>query len=415
MAAWYGERLVSLRLPNRVNPTIGKAMKMIKILLFSYLILQSAIVWPEAYVPKGDDVILERLPVATGERKRLRELRSQANKNLGDYKLALTLARDYIALGRANSDPRYYGYAEALLTPWLDAQNGQPDALVLRATILQNRHDFQAALSDLKAALKLNPRLPQAWLTLAAVYEVQGDYPSALRSCLALARFSASLTATICLNSAVSLSGQAQTSYQQLALAVDSVQGNQEELTWAYTLLAELAERLNRVQEADNWYQKAIAQNYRSVYMLASYADFLLDHNRPDEVIELLQGETRADILLLRLTLAEQQRPHKDFNQHAELINDRIAAAKARGDTVHQGDEARFSLYVLKDAETALKLATSNWAVQKEPRDARILLEAALAANKLDAALRVLKFMEQTRLEDARLTPLLEQAKGQQS
>jgi tetratricopeptide (TPR) repeat protein len=387
-------------------------MKLIKIILVSCLILQSAVIWPEAYVPKGDDEILERLPIATGERKRLRELRLQANKNSGDYKLALTLARDYIALGRSNSDPRYYGYAEALLTPWLDAQNGQPDALVLRATILQNRHDFHAALSDLKTALKLNPRLSQAWLTLAAVCEVQGDYPSALRSCLALARFSASLTATICLNSALSLSGQAQTSYQQLAVAVDSIQGNQEELTWAYTLLAELAERLNRLQEADNWYQKAITQGHRSVYLLTSYADFLLDHNRSDEVIDLLQGETRADTLLLRLTLAEQQLKHKDFNQHRELINDRIAAAKTRGDTVHQGDEARFTLHVLKDAETALKLAISNWAVQKEPRDARIVLEAALASKKPDAALPILKFMEQTHLEDARLMPLLEQAKG---
>ena len=389
-------------------------MKLIEIILFSCLMLQSAVVWPEAYIPKDDDEILERLPIATGERIRLKELQLQANKKPGDYNFALSLARDYIALGRTNSDPRYYGYAEALLTPWLSAQNQQPEALVLRATILQNRHDFQAALTDLKTALQLNPRIPEAWLTLAAVYEVQGDYPAALRSCLALARFSASLAATICLNSALSLSGQAQTSYQQLAVAVDSIQGNQEELTWAYTLSAELAERLNRLQEADNWYQKAITQNHRSVYLLTSYADFLLDHNRPDEVIDLLQGETRADTLLLRLTLAEQQLQHKDFNQHAELIKDRIAAAKTRGDTVHQGDEARFSLHVLEDAEMALKLATSNWAVQKEPRDARILLEAAIAAKKPDAALPVLKFMEQTHLEDARLTPLLEQAKGQQ-
>ena len=389
-------------------------MKLIEIILFSCLMLQSAVVWPEAYIPKDDDEILERLPIATGERIRLKELQLQANKKPGDYNFALSLARDYIALGRTNSDPRYYGYAEALLTPWLSAQNQQPEALVLRATILQNRHDFQAALTDLKTALQLNPRIPEAWLTLAAVYEVQGDYPSALRSCLALARFSAALTTTTCINSALGLSGQAQSAYGQLVAAISNTQGDLEEMTWTYNLLAELAERLNRVQEADNWYEKAINQNYRSVYLLASYADFLLDHKRADEVIELLRGETRADTLLLRLTLAEQQLQHKDFNQHAELIKDRIAAAKTRGDTVHQGDEARFSLHVLEDAEMALKLATSNWAVQKEPRDARILLEAAIAAKKPDAALPVLKFMEQTHLEDARLTPLLEQAKGQQ-
>lgn len=387
-------------------------MNLIKTILCSCLVLQSVTAWPEAYIPKDDVEVLERLPVATAERKRLRDLRFQLNENPGDYRLALDLARDYIALGRSNSDPRYYGNAEALLTPWLSAQNERPDALVLRATILQNRHAFQAALSDLKKVLQLNSRLPQAWLTLAAVYEVQGDYSSALRSCLALARFSASLTVTTCIHSALSLSGKAQTSYEQLTAAVTNTQGDPEEMTWAYTLLAELAERLNLAQEADGWYQKAKAQGHRSVYLLTSYADFLLDQNRPDDVVDLLQGETRADTLLLRLTLAEQRLQHKDYNQHVELIKDRIAAAKARGDTVHQGDESRFSLHVLKDAQTALELAISNWAVQKEPRDARIVLEAAVAAKQPDVAIPVLKFMEQTRLEDARLAPLLERAKG---
>ena len=387
-------------------------MNIIKLILVAWLVLQSVAVWAEAYVPKDDSEVLERLPVATGERKRLRELRIRLKESPGNVRLALGLARDYIALGRSDSDPRYYGYAEAILIPWLYAQNLQPDALVLRATILQNRHDFQSALAALKTALKLNPRLPQAWLTLASVFEVQGDYASALRSCLVLAKFSASLTAAICISSALSLSGQARSSYEQLVSAVADVKGDPEELSWAYVILAEMAERLNLSKEAESWYQKAIATAHRSVYLLATYADFLLDHNRPAEVLDLLQGETRADALLLRLTLAEQRLQHKQFNQHADLIKDRMAAAKSRGDTVHQGDESRFTLHVLKDEQTALKLAVSNWAVQKEPRDARILLEAAVASKQLNAALPVVKFIEQMRLEDARLAPLLKLAKG---
>jgi tetratricopeptide (TPR) repeat protein len=390
----------------------GKIMNIFKLILVAWLVLQSVASWAEAYVPKDDSEVLERLPVATGERKRLRELRVQLKENPGNIRLALGLARDYIALGRSNSDPRYYGYAEAILKPWLYSQNLQPDALVLQATILQNRHDFQSALADLKTALKLNPRLPQAWLTQASVFEVQGDYSSALRSCLVLARFSASLTAAICINSALSLSGQARSSYEQLISAVADVKGDPEELTWAYVILAEMAERLNLSKEAESWYQKAIAIGHRSIYLLATYADFLLDHNRPAEALDLLQEETRADTLLLRLTLAEQRLQHKDFNQHAELIKDRIAAAKARGDKVHQGDESRFTLHVLKDGQAALKLAISNWAVQKEPRDARILLEAALVSKQFNAALTVVKFIEQTHLEDARLVPLLKLAKG---
>lgn len=384
----------------------------IRLTIVAWIALQSPLAWPEAYIPKDDAEVLERLPVATGERKQLRALRSQVTENPGSYHLALNLARDYIALGRLNSDPRYYGYAEAVLTPWLKSTNEYPDALVLRATILQNRHDFQPALTDLKSALNRIPRLPQAWLILAAIYEVQGDYPAALRSCLALARLTDSLVATVCIHSSLSLSGQAQASYEQLVGVVSNSNDEPEEMIWAYTLLGELAERLNLVGEAEGWYQKAFGQSHRSVYLLATYADFLLDHNRTDEVIGLLQGETRADTLLLRLALAEQRSKHKDFNQHAGLIQDKMAAAKARGDTAHQGDEARFTLQVLKDAEAALRLALTNWDVQKEPRDARILLETALAAKRPDAALPVVKFIEQTRLQDARLQPLLKLVKG---
>jgi tetratricopeptide (TPR) repeat protein len=379
----------------------------IRLTIVAWIALKSPFAWPEAYIPKDDSEVLERLPIATGERKQLSELRSQVNKNPGNYRLALNLARDYIALGRFNSDPRYYGYAEAVLTPWLKNTNEHPDALVLRATILQNRHDFQSALADLKLALTHNPKLPHAWLTLAAVYEVQGDYPAALSSCLALARFSSSLTTSVCMSSVLSLSGQAQFSYEQLVGVVSNANGDPEELTWVYTLLGELAERLNMVKEAEGWYKKAIAQDRRSVYLLATYADFLLNHNRTDEIIELLQGETRADPLLLRLTLAEQRSQHKDFIQHARLIEDKMVAAKARGDTVHQGDEARFTLHVLKDAKTALRLAINNWDVQKEPRDAYILLESSLAARQPGAALPVVKFIEQNHLEDARLQSLL--------
>ena len=387
-------------------------MKLIKAILFSYLLLQNISAWSEAYIPSNDSEVLEQLPVATPEKKRLRALQNQAQSKPNDYPLALNLAKNYIELGRSHSDPRYYGYAEAILQPWLSPQDAQPDALVLKATILQNRHDFQPALTNLKSALNLNPRLPEAWLTLAAIYEVQGEYKHALRSCLALTKFTTSLASTTCINSVLSLSGQALTAYQQLSAAIVEAQGEPAEMTWAYNLLAELAERLNLDKEAEGWYQKALAQNYRSVYLLSSYADFLLDHHRYKEVLNLLDKETQVDTLLLRLTLAEQQLQHDNFNAHVKLLKSKIAAAKARGDRVHQGDEARFALHILNDPKTALSLAISNWAVQKEPRDARIIMEAAIAAKQPDATLPVFEFLEKTHLEDARIQALLKLAKG---
>jgi hypothetical protein len=65
---------------------------------------------------------------------------------------------------------------------------------------------------------------------------------------------------------------------------------------------------------------------------------------------------------------------------------------------------------VLNQPEAALALAETNWVVQREPRDARILLEAALASGKAQQALQpLLSFLAQSKLQDARLQALLTQ------
>jgi len=73
---------------------------------------------------------------------------------------------------------------------------------------------------------------------------------------------------------------------------------------------------------------------------------------------------------------------------------------------VHPGEEARFTLHLLDQAEAALTLAQENWAIEREPIDARLLLEASLAARKVDAATPILNWLEKTRLEDVHLSRL---------
>jgi len=130
-------------------------------------------------------------------------------------------------------------------------------------------------------------------------------------------------------------------------------------------------------------------------------------------VVKLLKDETRADGLLLRLTRAEQQLNLPEADTHIAILKARFAASKMRGDNTHQGDEARFLLYLLKQPEPALALAKLNWGVQHEPRDARILLESALAVGKSKPqAQPTLDFLIQNRLQDARLQPLVAQFGG---
>lgn len=71
----------------------------------------------------------------------------------------------------------------------------------------------------------------------------------------------------------------------------------------------------------------------------------------------------------------------------------RFDAARLRGDLLHQKEESRFALALLGQTDRALALAQANFKLQREPADARILLEAALAAKQPAAAQPALDWM----------------------
>ncbi|NJA08398.1 hypothetical protein HC024_22105 [Methylococcaceae bacterium WWC4] len=380
-------------------------------LLLTVLLAFGPIALGRAFVPADDDRVLEVLPERGGDLQ-LRALREQLRATPDDRALALQLVERYIALGRAEADPRYFGRAEAVLVP-LVRSNPSAEMLTLRAVLAQNRHDFSAALADLRRALALRPRLAGAWLTQAAIHQVQGRYPEALQSCLTVSRLAADLAGRVCVESVLADSGQLEPAYRRLA-GLLSVVGPEsaEERQWAWTVLAEMAERLGDAEAAERHYRRALAIGRLSAYPLAGFADFLLDRQRYAEVLELLTGEQRADGLLLRLALAERQLGHSEAEGHRRTLAARFADSRRRGDTSHQGDEARFELQLNSEPEQALALAAANWQVQREPRDARILLEAAIAAGKFEAARDVLTFLAETGLEDARLRDLAARVAG---
>ena len=242
------------------------------------------------------------------------------------------------------------------------------------------------------------------------ILEVQGDYQGALRSCLPLLRLHNPLMATGCISSATSLSGQAEKSYQGLRQALENeTSPNVQEQLWVLTVLAEIAVRLGRDHDAEQHFNQALSLGLRDTYLLSAYADFLLDQNRPAEVQILLQDDIRPDGLLLRLALAEQQLNAPQLKQHVENLRARFAENRLRSDARHLRLEARFALQLLKEPTQALELARENWAIQREPADARIFLEAALQNENPAEAKPVVDWLKSVRLEDVHLEHLVAQ------
>ena len=105
------------------------------------------------------------------------------------------------------------------------------------------------------------------------------------------------------------------------------------------------------------------------------------------------------DGLLLRLALAQKALQWPEADTTVATLRARFDASRARGDTVHRREEARFQLMLNNDAEAALRLAQDNWNVQREPADLRILAEAAHATGDAAALEMVRQWLATTKLE----------------
>lgn len=357
--------------------------------------------------PSSSTVLLQRAP---GAAKALRANRGMALPS--DPAQRVNAAQAAIDRARSTGDPRYYGQAQALLGSDWNAAAPSPPVRLLRATLLQQRHDFAGALRDLDALLAADPRNAQARLIRASIYMVQGEPLRARSDCAALIGQTGLLVAATCIGSAGSLSGQAASALQAIELSLAREPEAPSAIRiWALTQAAEIAERLGDLPRATEHYATALAESAAAgendVYLKAAHADFLLDQQRAAEVKTLLADETDFDPLLLRLALAEAQlRADSAATLHLKELLDRIALAASRGDPPHSREQAMAALYLQRDAKAALRLAQANWAEQREPADARLLLQAAINVQNKTAAQPVLDWMQQTKIEDVRLTSL---------
>jgi len=355
------------------------------------------------HIPSADDVVLERLPERSDPSLReIKRLRVALDANPRDAGLRVRLARRAIEASRETGDPRFLGQAQAALAPWW-VQNDPPAAvLLLRATIRQSLHDFAGAIADLDRLIVENPANGQALLTRATVLTVVGKYDEARADCDRIVRLTMPLVVAGCMAGPESLSGRAEHAYQTLAeslvRAPDADPGLRE---WALTLAAEISQRRGDPTLAETHFRAALSLDARDPYLQAAYADFLLDHERPSEVVRLLKDGTRNDSLLLRLAMAESRLPElrADFEVHRADLAARFDAARRRGDSLHRREEARYTLELAHEAGSALKLAQENWQIQREAADLRILVAAAVAAGDSAALQEARHWADGHRLE----------------
>lgn len=389
-------------------------IRQLRYALYALLLLAAAPVWAaiQPYIPKSPQVVLQHVPNSSDPRvRRFQQLRSQLNRAPRDLQRALSLAKAYLDYGRSTGDARYVGRAMAVIEPWLRARPLPIPVQLMHATLLQTRHQFKDSRAELNTLLKRDPGNAQAWLTLATVAMVQADYPAANDACVHLAQVGGNFYGLLCTAQLRSLRGQAQQAYTLLTM-IEQPSPHEPADFKAYIegLLAEAAMRLGKDEEADAHFRAALQWAPGDNFLLADYADFLLDRNRPKEVITLLADYGQSDTSFLRTVFAEAALHDPNAGRDAAEMQARFAAMEQRGSTLYQREHAEFVLRIRHNPAAALKLAKQNWNVQRAPQDMRICLQAALAADRPQAAKPVLALLAQSHLQDAVIEQLTKQA-----
>ncbi len=366
------------------------------------------------YRPAADDDVLQEVPStkdpAVADMRKLRLALDVAPQSLTAAK---QLADAYVDYSRQIGDAHYAGYAEAVIAPWVNSPSPPASALVTEATILQYRHQFGEAKDLLQKALKSDPRSLQAWLTLANLGMVQGEYQAAAKSCVQVTNLSVEV-GLVCTANLRSYIGQARQSLEILRqVESSSVDAPANFRAWVQGLMAESAERIGDWPLAEAHYRNALQLQPEDNFLLVAYADFLLDRNRPREVLPLLADHTQSDTAFLRIALAEAALHSDQVQRYTWVMAARFEALRARGSEYFGREESRFALQLQHDPQTALDMGLRNWQVQRAPWDARVVLEAALAAKQPRAATDVLEFVAKTKLEDPVIEPMAQQLRAQ--
>ena len=376
--------------------------------LFAALLAQPAQAAP--FTPKSDAEVVERLPGRASDPsiRRVDSLRKQLAARPDDAALRIEIARRYFDMAMAQGDPRYVGYASAALAPLEKSTTSNANYPRALGLIQQFSHNFEGALTNLNKAAVLNPQSPEPLLWRTAIFMVQARYAEATAECkrvMPLVATTQPLLGTGCTAYVQATTGQLGAAFQTLSAEVAAqapvlTKTDPGLLLWEDTRLAEMANRLGRFDKAQAYFTEAMALGVTDQFLLGAYSDFLLAQKRPVEVIKLLSDWERSDILLLRLALAGKDTRDPRAAGWATQLRDRFQAATLRGDRLHEQEAARFELDIENNPVKALKLASNNYAVQKEPRDAETLMRAALAAGQPKAAQPALDWMTSSGYED---------------
>jgi hypothetical protein len=401
--------------------------------IFLILIILPVSTLAESFIPSSDSIVVEHLPKQHRLFASLLSTRiTSSNETSGSMEqdsiaqisirnsLNETIEHAYqnLELARQYADPRFYGYTEALIAPWLitsGSSNDKPPLkiLLVQAIIEQAKHNFNDALTLLDTILTEDPGNSQALLTRASLLQVMGKYAQASQDCKALVGTIPNSISFPCIASVASMNGQLAKSYSLLKKIAEHTTGSlttvdTSQKRWLLVLLGDMADRLGDTRASQSYLMAATHCLCADSYANEAYADFLIQQKEYIKMIDFSNQVAPTIGMMVRQNLAYSQINDPKASIVAKKIGNLFFQAKSRKGIQHYREQAYYALYVEKNMTNALVLSKINWQRQKEPLDFRLYLQAALHTKSTTDINLITRWMQINKLEDVHLDTLLE-------
>jgi protein involved in temperature-dependent protein secretion len=396
--------------------------------LLGLVVALSPVAAQERYRPSEAAVVLSSSVHATsGRQNALRALDKAWRAQPQNLPAALAYARAVFTLGLTEGDLRWYGSAQAALTPWWAAADLPAEAYFLRGLVKQGFHDFQDGLQDINRAIALEPARAEFWSWRFALHLLLADMTAAQKDIEEIGRLFGLEEAQVYRAVLLYRTGQPLPAVEMLGQAIRSVKfQDASSQDWLGFHLGEAHRVAGQAAKALAVWGQRLKASPQSHLIRLSLADLLNQQGqyRQAQTIAMAANSsgnaqnntaTMTDALLMQAVLASRGLKDPNESRLASQLEARLQSQALRQEALIERPKLIYQIAYGHDVKAGLALSIDNWQLQKEPPDALLFVQAALALGQAHAAEPVVSWAEKTGYTDPQLTPLLAQLKAHPS
>ena len=377
----------------------------------------------ERFVPKASEVVLSASVHTSGGRaSSLRALDQAWRAQPQDLPAALAYARAVFTLGFNEGDLRWFGSAKAALMPWWQATDLPADGHFMRGLVKQGFHDFDGGLQDINQAITLNPERAEFWSWRFALHLLQANMGASRQDAEDIARRFGPQEGHIYSAVLAYRTGQALTAVQKLSasMRLPDYQDAASQV-WIGFHLGEALRVAQQPEQAIALWQRLLQAHPQSHLLRLSLADLLNQQGqfRQAKAVATAQAtpsnSNLTDALLMQAVLSSRGLKAPDEVALAQQMAARLQSQALRQESLIERPKLIYQIAYGQDLAAGLALSIENWQQQKEPPDAVLFAQAALALNQARAAEPVVQWAQTTGYSDPLLAPLITQLKAHPS